>query len=278
MTSANSTSTGHELSEARWLDTHFESARPEYEGALRRAGVKSGGAVLDAGCGNGGFLPILCELVGREGSVTALDLAPENVAFVEARIRAGALPTSLRTSVGSLLALPFPNGVFDHVWCANVAQYLTTSEFGLVAAEFRRVAKPGALITIKEFDSTIMQLHPFANDFLARLWAERRKQAASDLIGPWGGTSIPSLLRKAGLTDISANGQLVERWAPAPDATRALLETFISRWAGLAAQYDALAADLPFWNEIAADRSRILDAADFCYREFFVVATGRVPG
>jgi SAM-dependent methyltransferase len=240
--------------------------------------VKSGGAVLDAGCGNGGFLPILCELVGREGSVTALDLAPENVAFVEARIRAGALPTSLRTSVGSLLALPFPNGVFDHVWCANVAQYLTTSEFGLVAAEFRRVAKPGALITIKEFDSTIMQLHPFANDFLARLWAERRKQAASDLIGPWGGTSIPSLLRKAGLTDISANGQLVERWAPAPDATRALLETFISRWAGLAAQYDALAADLPFWNEIAADRSRILDAADFCYREFFVVATGRVPG
>ena len=66
MTGANVTSTGHDLSAARWLDTHFESARPEYEAALRQVGMKTGGAVLDAGCGNGGFLPILCELVGPD--------------------------------------------------------------------------------------------------------------------------------------------------------------------------------------------------------------------
>ena len=277
MAGANVTSTGHDLSTAQWLDTHFESARPEYESSLRQVGVKKGCAMLDAGCGNGGFLPILSELVGQEGSVAALDLAPENVAFIESNIRSGALPKIVKPHVGDVLAMPFPNGVFDHVWSANVAQYLTTSEFERMVSEFRRVAKPGALITIKEFDSSLMQLHPLANDCLARLWAERRRRAVSDLIGPWGGTSIPSLLRKAGLLGVSAKGWLSERWAPAPNATRALLEVFISRWARMANQFDALAPDVAFWNEIAADPGRIIDAADFCYREFCVVATGRVP-
>ena len=278
MTGANVTSTGHDLSAGQWLDTHFESARPEYEAALRQAGVRTGDAALDAGCGNGAFLSVLCELVGSGGSVTALDLAPENVASVEAVLRAGSLPGIVGPRLGDVLAPPFPDGVFDHVWCDNVAQYLTTGEFGRMVYEFQRVAKPGALITIKEFDSTIMQLHPFANDCLARLWAERRKRAANDLIGPWGGTSIPKLLGEAGLQDVSAKGWLVERWAPAPHATRRLIESFIPHWVRLAAEFDALAADIAFWDEIAATPARILDAADFCFREFFVVATGRVPG
>ena len=202
MTAANVTSTGHDLSAGQWLDTHFESARPEYEAALRTVGIRAGDTVLDAGCGNGGFLSELCELVGPEGSVTALDLAPENVASVEAAIRAGVLPPTVQSRVGDVLAPPFPDSVFDHVWCANVAQYLTGSEFGRMASEFRRVAKPGASIAIKEFDSTIMQLHPLANDRLARLWEERRRKAARDLIGPWGGTSIPALLREAGLEQV----------------------------------------------------------------------------
>ena len=74
MTGANVTSTGHDLSAGQWLDTHFESARPEYEEALRQVGIRAGDTVLDAGCGNGGFLSMLCELVGPEGSITALDL------------------------------------------------------------------------------------------------------------------------------------------------------------------------------------------------------------
>ena len=249
MTGTNATSTGHALSAGQWLDTHFESARPEYEAALRHTGVRAGDAVLDAGCGNGGFLSVLCELVGPEGSVTALDLAPENVASIEAAIRASVLPSTVRPRVGDVLAPPFPDSVFDHVWCANVAQYLTVSEFGRMASEFRRVAKPGACIAIKEFDSTIMQLHPLANDRLARLWEERRKRTARDLIGPWGGTSIPSLLREAGLEHVSAKGWLVERWAPASRATRLLVESFIPHWAKLAAQYDTLAPDVGFWND-----------------------------
>ena len=277
MTDAKITSTGHELSDGQWLDAHFECARVEYEAALRHVGVKAGGTVLDAGCGNGGFLPVLAELVGPQGSVVAIDLAPENVALVEAKIHAGILPPNVRTQVGTLLTLPFADAVFDHIWCANVVQYLTAAEFALMATEFQRVAKPRALITVKDYDSTLMQLHPVANDFVARLWAARREKAPSAQIGAWGGTLIPSLLRTAGLEDISQKGWLVERWAPASSETRAFLATLIPRWGSLAARHDMPSADLDFWNDIATNPSRILDDPSFCYREFFVVATGRVP-
>jgi len=41
-----------------------------------------------------------------------------------------------------------------------------------------------ALITIKEFDSSIMQLHPFANDCLARLWADELAVSAERKLPP----------------------------------------------------------------------------------------------
>ncbi len=66
MTSTKLTSTGHALADASWLDTHFQSARPEYEEALRSVGIEAGWKVLDAGCGGGGFLPLMSELVGPE--------------------------------------------------------------------------------------------------------------------------------------------------------------------------------------------------------------------
>ena len=85
------TSTGHAASDAPWLDAHFESARAEYEEALRFVGIKPGWTVLDAGCGSGGYVPLICELVGSTGRVTALDLAPENIAQVERLVQRGAL-------------------------------------------------------------------------------------------------------------------------------------------------------------------------------------------
>jgi arsenite methyltransferase len=46
---------------------------------IRSVGIKPGWRVLDAGCGGGSFLPLLAELVGKDGNVSALDPAPENI-------------------------------------------------------------------------------------------------------------------------------------------------------------------------------------------------------
>src|SRR5262245_5417724 len=72
------TSTGHGQSDAPWLDAHFQTARPEYEEALGFVGIQAGWTVLDAGCGSGGYVPIICAQTGPAGRVSALDLAPEH--------------------------------------------------------------------------------------------------------------------------------------------------------------------------------------------------------
>ena len=78
-------SAGHDFAGSEWLDAHFISMQPEYEEMLRWVGLQPGCQVLDAACGSGSFLPLMTELVGSQGQVSAIDLAPENVRVVEQR-------------------------------------------------------------------------------------------------------------------------------------------------------------------------------------------------
>jgi SAM-dependent methyltransferase len=278
MTGTKLTSTGHAAADTPWLDHHFQSARPEYEDSLRHVGIKPGWTMLDAGCGGGNFLPLMCELVGPQGTVVALDLAPENIAHVEALARDGAYPPTVQSRVGSILSLPFENAMFDCVWSANVMQYLTESEFERAITEFKRVLKPGGTLAIKEFDSTILQFQPMDPAIVARLVSARRaKSAGTGLLGTWSGSSMPSRLRRAGLTEIARKGWLVERWTPLSPHTRIFVEEVLTYFAGLAAQHDVPAADLQLWRDVASNPGILLDDPDFCGREFFVLTVGRVP-
>ena len=121
-TGAHASPHGHALAGTDWLDAHFAACRPEYEAMLRAVGLPTGGRILDAGCGNGAFLPLIAEAVGPTGYLAALDLAPENIAAVRAANAANAFACPLATEVGSVTALPFADGQFDAVWCANVSQ------------------------------------------------------------------------------------------------------------------------------------------------------------
>jgi arsenite methyltransferase len=272
------TSTGHVASDAPWLDVHFASAHAEYEDALRFVGVAPGWTVLDAGCGSGGFLPRLCELVGATGRVAALDLAPENMAHVERLLRDRHCAAPVDLQVGSVLDLPFADATFDCVWCANVAQYLTEAEFTRVMSEFRRVTRPGGLIVVKDFDATLLQIRPLDPAIWARLAAARQARAAATgrLSGCCGPLLAP-FFRQAGLADIVRKSWLIERWAPPPPATRQFVTIGLRFHAGLAAEHDLSPADREVLSAAAADPDRLLDDPNFCLREAFVVTLGRVP-
>ena len=72
-----STSAGLRLGSESHLDRHYYALQKEYEDTLRSVGLKPGWHVLDAGSGNGLFLPLMSQLLGPTGEIHALDLALE---------------------------------------------------------------------------------------------------------------------------------------------------------------------------------------------------------
>lgn len=113
--------------------------------------------------------------------------------------------------------------------------------------------------------------------FARFLIAHRAKFAEDGVLGGFCGTSLASWLRRAGLEDIRRKEWLVERWAPLSDVARGFVVEALRYWGSRAAAYDLSATDLAALREIAANPSSLIDDPDFCFREFFVVAVGRVP-
>jgi ubiquinone/menaquinone biosynthesis C-methylase UbiE len=279
MTDVHASSQGHELAGTEWLDAHFEAARPEYESILRSVGLRRGWRVLDAGCGSGSFLPLIAAEVGPGGHITALDLAPENVAVVEQRVARWTLDWPVATQVGDLLDLPFADDTFDAVWCANTSQYLSDTELTRALAEFRRVVRPGGMVAIKEADAVIWNIAPGDP---GRIW---RFLCAARATEPQvhGLLRTPELrrwLQDAGLVEVWQQTTLSERWAPLRPPERQF-HTDILAWAArLALRTPLPADDHAFWQMALDPESpeHPINQPDFYAYDAQSVAVGRNPG
>ncbi len=275
------TSTGQALSGAEWLDLHFEACRPEYEELLRFVGVPRDARALDAGCGSGGYLPLLSELVGPGGSVHALDLAPENVRLVEERRASGDLPLLAEARVGTLTELPYGDDTFDVLWCANTTQYFGDAEFEKALAEFRRVVRSGGIVAVKDVDVALARLYP-ADPFLFPHLCEASLRANphdDQSRGSLRGRELRRWLERSGLREVRQRTVMIERWAPLRPAERQFFADWLSYLAGLAEERGAPEEDLATWRVLRDPDSpdHPLDRPDSYACEGQVVATGRVP-
>jgi len=79
---------GHDDRERRRLALQASILNPLTEQLFRRAGVSSGMNVLDIGCGVGDVSLLAARLVGRDGSVTSIDIDPPALRTLEARASA----------------------------------------------------------------------------------------------------------------------------------------------------------------------------------------------
>jgi SAM-dependent methyltransferase len=79
-----------------------------------------------------------------------LDLAPDNIAVVRARLEQQAIGCPVDAHVGSILDLPFADKSFDAAWVAQVLIYLSDTECQQALAELHRVVRPGGLVAAKE--------------------------------------------------------------------------------------------------------------------------------
>jgi SAM-dependent methyltransferase len=272
-------STGQVMTGAGYLDNHFEAARPEYEAQLRAVGIQLGWRVLDAACGSGSFLPWLAELVGPSGHLSALDLAPDNVALVERRLADWQFLCPVEARVGTVLDLPYPDDAFDAVWLANTSQYLTNAELGTALAELRRVVRPGGLVAVKETDVTMYRVFPAPPGLILR-WFQANADAGSvQSAGALRAPALPGWLRQAGLLDVWKCSTLIERTAPLGQVVRGLYHDMFRYLASLAAEIDLPAADREFWAQIgdSAALDHYLDDSDCWLVECNVLTVGTVP-
>lgn len=275
----SASSTGQPMTASAGLDAHFAMARAEYEAMCRSVGIQPGWHVLDAGCGPGGFLPIIADLVGPGGSIAAIDLAPENAALAEARARAWQLSCPVEVRVGTVTALPYPDDTFDAVWCANTLMYVTDAEMAQAVAEMRRVVRPGGLIAVKESDPAAHCLLPGDPLLVTRF---RDAQARASAHGAHGmrARATYQWLKRAGLVDVRQRLVPIERFAPFDADMEAGIKWAYRLFAQSAAALPDLSeADQAAWRALGdlARADNPLHSPDAYNCEANILAIGRVP-
>jgi ubiquinone/menaquinone biosynthesis C-methylase UbiE len=153
---------------ASWDERH---STPEEQERLRRFAVhfrlRQGDRVLDAGCGSGRLIPLICAAVGPQGSLVELDFAPGMLEIGRKKAR------GLRVTfvAGDAHDLPFANGDFDKVIALALLPHL--DDRGAALKEFRRVLKPGGMLVIA---------HQLGREALDRLHNESSEPVRRDLL------------------------------------------------------------------------------------------------
>lgn len=126
--------------------------------------LPAGAQALDAGCGPGYMLAALAK---RSLTVSGLDAAPEMLRMSGERLQAIYPDRTFNLELGSIEALPFPDGSFNVVCTAGVVEYLKDDH--AVLAEMYRVLRPGGylLYPVTNLLSPVDYLD-FAVEFLKR--------------------------------------------------------------------------------------------------------------
>lgn len=101
--------------------------------------------IADIGCGTGRQTEVLARHL--DGTITAVDLLPEMIGGLDARMKRTGLDGKVTSVVGSMDDLPFRDGELDIIW-AEGSIYNIGFERGLT--EWRRLLKPGGAIAVTE--------------------------------------------------------------------------------------------------------------------------------
>jgi ubiquinone/menaquinone biosynthesis C-methylase UbiE len=110
--------------------------------------VRWGMQVLEFGPGAGTFTVEAARRVGPMGKVHAVDVQPEKITKLEARLRRRRIK-NVAARAGSAQDLPFPDRSLDRVFMVTVLADIPDRQSAL--REFRRVLKADGLLAVAEF-------------------------------------------------------------------------------------------------------------------------------
>lgn len=131
-----------------FLDSRFRRAMQPPEQVVGWMDIREGMTVLELGPGAGTFTAIAARYAGPDGRVYAIDIQPEMIAKVQAKVDVMGL-RNVTTQVAPAYDLPVPDASIDRLYLITVLAEIPDKPRAL--AEFRRVLKPGGLLAVGEF-------------------------------------------------------------------------------------------------------------------------------
>ena len=210
------------------LSAFHRAFEPELGALLDRLPLSPAMRVLDLACGDGFYTRRLAERLGAGGVVVGVDLDP---AYLDAARRETARfsgPATIELVQASFDRLPFPDGSFDFVWCAQ--SLYTLPDPVTVLGHVRRVLRPGGIAGVLENDTMHQVFLPWPATLEIALRAAELQGLASETANPgkfYVGRRLPAVYAAAALEPLSIATIAIDRHAPFQDVERELLQSYL---------------------------------------------------
>ncbi len=159
--------------------------------------IKSGMAILDAGCGTGAITRKFAQIV-KPTKVTAVDFDP---VFLE-RARAIAVDEGIENisfDSGDIDNLGYKDGMFDLVYCRLVLMHVRDPV--KTVEELKRVTRKGGKVAVSDQDDGAMIANPFMPK-LTDIWNRYGQWAKTQRMDRRIGRQLYSILSQAGLKSV----------------------------------------------------------------------------
>lgn len=202
------------------LSSFHEAFGRELRAILASLPLEPGMRVLDLACGDGFYARGLKDHLGPGSLVIGADLDPEYLA------KAKASSKGVEFVRASFDHLPFRDGAFELVWCAQSLYSLPDPVIAL--QHMARVLKPGGVVAVLENDTLHTALLPWpASLELPLRSAELRAFQQGEKPGRfYVGRRLPTVLAAAGLEPGKLSTHTFDRQAPLGEAERRLLQSY----------------------------------------------------
>jgi len=153
------------------LSKYYDLITPADRSRFRRDQIgllkpREGERVLEVGCGTAALSLLAKMIVGENGTVDGIDIAPKMVAKARKKAEEAKLPINFR--VASIDELPYRDGVFDAVISSMMFHHLPLTVKGRGLEEVYRVLKPGGRLLLCDFSSPRYLVFPIA--YLMFIW------------------------------------------------------------------------------------------------------------